>query len=78
MKASIRIPHLGESTHEVTLIQWLKKNGDRVERGEPLCEIEADKAAMELSAEEPGILEILENNSAKLKTGTVIGTIRYN
>ena len=75
MKASIKIPHLGESIHEVATIYWLKKNGDRVRCGEPLYEIESHKATMELSAEESGILEILADNSSKLTTGTVIGTI---
>ncbi|NJO01677.1 MAG: hypothetical protein HC880_08280 [Bacteroidia bacterium] len=55
----VKIPDVAESITEVTIGQWLKKNGDYVEQDEPICEVETDKATQELFAEASGTLEIL-------------------
>jgi 2-oxoglutarate dehydrogenase E2 component (dihydrolipoamide succinyltransferase) len=52
----IKVPTVGESISEVTLVTWLKKDGDWVERDELLCELESEKATFELNAEQAGIL----------------------
>lgn len=52
----IKVPPVGESINEVTLVKWLKPNGAWVERDEVLCELESEKATFELNAEQSGIL----------------------
>ena len=76
MKTAIKIPHLGESVADVLLVAWLKGNGDYIKKGETLCEIESDKASVEIPAENSGILEITTIEGTKIKTGTVIGKIQ--
>ena len=55
----IKVPTVGESISEVTLVKWLKKDGEWVERDEILCELESEKATFELNAEQAGILQIV-------------------
>ena len=50
----MKVPTIGESITEVTLSQWLKKDGDYVELDEPICEFESDKATLEFPAEAAG------------------------
>lgn len=71
----VKIPRVGESVQEVTIAKWFKKSGEYVERDEALCELESDKAAMELPAEQAGILEITVEEGADVKIGAVIGKI---
>ncbi len=68
----IKIPTVGESITEVTLVKWLKKDGEYVNRDEVLCELESEKATFELNAESAGILHILAPEiGATLKIGDV-------
>jgi 2-oxoglutarate dehydrogenase E2 component (dihydrolipoamide succinyltransferase) len=71
----VKIPTVGESITEVTLAQWLKKDGDHVEQDELICEIESDKASFELNAEQPGILHTKANEGDTIAVGSVIATI---
>ncbi len=71
----IKIPAVGESINEVTLANWTKKNGDLVNQGELLCEIESDKATFELTAETSGYLRILAEKGSTVAIGTIVGTI---
>ncbi len=52
----MKVPIIGESVTEVTLSQWLKGNGERVQLDEPICEFESDKATLEFPAEAAGKL----------------------
>ena len=52
----MKVPNIGESITEVTLSQWLKKDGDFVKVDEPICEFESDKATLEFPAEASGKL----------------------
>lgn len=56
-KVKILLPPLGEGIIEATLIQWLKKVGDKVELDEPIAEIATDKVDTEVLSPAPGILE---------------------
>ncbi len=65
----IKVPTVGESISEVTLVKWLKKDGDWVERDELLCELESEKATFELNAEQAGILQIVAQEGDTLNIG---------
>jgi len=71
----IKVPAVGESIFEALIARWLKKNGERVVKDEPLCEIETDKVTLEVNAEAAGILSIRANEGETVKIGAVIGTI---
>lgn len=75
MSIEIKIPAIGESITEVTLTTWLKEDGDYVEEGDILCEIESDKATVELPAEESGVLKIGVEDGTELEIGAVIGSL---
>lgn len=75
MSIELKIPVIGESVTEVTLSSWLKKDGDYVAEGEAVCEIESDKASMELPAPSAGVLKILAEAGSELKIGAKIGEL---
>ena len=65
----IKVPTVGESISEVTLVKWLKNDGEWVERDEILCELESEKATFELNAEKSGILHIVAKEDQTLAIG---------
>jgi 2-oxoglutarate dehydrogenase E2 component (dihydrolipoamide succinyltransferase) len=67
----IKVPTVGESITEVTLVKWLKKDGDYVNRDEVLCEMESEKATFELPAEKAGILHIVATEQSTLLIGAL-------
>jgi 2-oxoglutarate dehydrogenase E2 component (dihydrolipoamide succinyltransferase) len=71
----IKVPTVGESINEVTLVKWLKKEGDYVNRDELICELESEKATFELNAEQAGILHHVAQENAVLNIGDVACTI---
>lgn len=75
MSVELKIPVIGESVTEVTLSSWLKQDGDYVAEGEAVCEIESDKASMELPAPSAGVLKIVAEAGSELKIGALIGTL---
>jgi pyruvate dehydrogenase E2 component (dihydrolipoamide acetyltransferase) len=76
MSIAIKIPDIGTTVTIVTLVRWLKKEGDIVNRGDFLCEIETDKATSELeSIAEGTILKIMVPEGTELEQGTVIAYI---
>jgi 2-oxoglutarate dehydrogenase E2 component (dihydrolipoamide succinyltransferase) len=54
----IKVPTVGESISEVTLLKWNKKDGDYVERDEVIAELESEKATFEVNAEQAGVLKL--------------------
>lgn len=72
MAIEVKIPTLGESISEVVIARWLKKDGDYVKMDEVLCELETDKATMELNAEQAGTLKIKAQEGATLAIGDVV------
>ncbi|MCU0445161.1 MAG: 2-oxoglutarate dehydrogenase complex dihydrolipoyllysine-residue succinyltransferase [Microscillaceae bacterium] len=78
MSLEIKIPNVAESITEVTIAQWLKKDGEFVNRDEALCEVETDKATQELFSEEAGILKIMTPAGETVAVGAVIGKIESN
>jgi len=75
MALELKIPVIGESVTEVTLSSWLKKDGEYVSEGESVCEIESDKASMELPAPSSGVLKIMAQAGDELKIGEKIGEL---
>jgi 2-oxoglutarate dehydrogenase E2 component (dihydrolipoamide succinyltransferase) len=65
----IKVPTVGESISEVTLVQWLKADGEWVERDELLCEMESEKATFELNAEQAGVLHIVAKEGDTINIG---------
>jgi pyruvate dehydrogenase E2 component (dihydrolipoamide acetyltransferase) len=56
MRVEVAMPNLGYSMEEGRVSRWLKEPGDRVERGEPVAEIETDKTTIEMEALVSGTL----------------------
>lgn len=75
MALEIKVPTVGESITEVTLTQWLKKDGDYVEMDEVICELESDKATFELNAEAAGVLKTNAAEGDTIEIGSIIGSI---
>lgn len=75
MSLVIKVPPVGESISEVTLSQWIKKDGDYVEMDEVIAELESDKATFELTAEQAGILKILAQEGDTLAIGAPVCSI---
>lgn len=71
----IKVPAVGESISEVTLVKWLKKDGEYVNRDEVMCELESEKATFELNAEQAGILHIKAQEGATLAIGDLACSI---
>ncbi|WP_212002452.1 2-oxoglutarate dehydrogenase complex dihydrolipoyllysine-residue succinyltransferase [Chitinophaga sp. HK235] len=67
----MKVPTVGESISEVTLVKWTKKDGDYVERDEVVCELESEKATFELNAEEAGVLILVAKEGDTLKIGDI-------
>jgi 2-oxoglutarate dehydrogenase E2 component (dihydrolipoamide succinyltransferase) len=76
MPTDIIMPQMGESIVEGTITKWLKKPGDKVQRGEPLFEISTDKVDAEIPAPASGVLqEIKVTEGTTVGVNTVVGTI---
>jgi pyruvate dehydrogenase E2 component (dihydrolipoamide acetyltransferase) len=74
MAYEIVMPQLGLSMDKGQIIQWVKKNGELVQEGEILLEVESDKAVVEVEAVESGILHILSDpEDGEIPIGQVIG-----
>ena len=76
MAIKILVPELGESVLEATVSRWLKKQGDFVNVGEVLVELETDKVNLEVGAKGSGVLQEIDVPEGKdVKVGDVLGTI---
>ena len=71
----IKVPTVGESISEVTLLKWNKKNGEYVERDEVIAELESEKATFEVNAEQAGILKTAALEGDSLKIGDLLASI---
>lgn len=76
MAHPILMPKAGQSMTEGKIVTWLKKEGDPVERGAPLLEIETDKANLDVEATEEGVLRLIAHQEGEtVPVLTVIGVI---
>ena len=71
----IKVPAVGESISEVTLVKWLKQDGDYVDRDEVIAELESEKATFEVNAEKAGSIKTLFKEGDTLKIGDVLANI---
>lgn len=68
----IKVPVVGESISEVTLLKWTKADGAWVERDEVIAELESEKATFEINAEKAGILKHGAAEGDTVKIGDVV------
>ena len=71
----IKVPAVGESISEVTLVKWLKKDGQYVDRDEVIAELESEKATFEVNAEQAGALQTVGKEGDTLKIGDIVARI---
>lgn len=71
----IKVPTVGESINEVTLVKWIKNDGDYVERDEVIAELESEKATFEVNAEKAGVLKIVGKEGDTLNIGDTLAQI---
>jgi len=76
MSVEIRVPALGESIVDATIATWLKHEGDPVQQGDVLVELETDKVNVEVNAEQSGVLQqVIKKEGDNVAVGDVLGII---
>ena len=74
--SNVVVPQLGESVSEARVARWLKHEGDRVETGEPLVELETDKIDLEVGADHAGVLSSIKHHEGDdVKVGEVLAVV---
>ena len=71
----VKVPTVGESISEVTLLKWVKDDGQYVDRDEVIAELESEKATFEVNAEKAGTLKQAAQEGDTLKIGDVLASI---
>lgn len=75
MTTEIKVPSVGESVTEGVLSRWICKSGQGIKAGDPVFELETDKASQEIPSPAEGILEIVVPEGEKVLVGAVVGRI---
>jgi pyruvate dehydrogenase E2 component (dihydrolipoamide acetyltransferase) len=76
MAVDITMPQLGLTMTKGTIIEWLNKEGDEIEKGRPLFVVENDKSTVEIEAPADGLLaQILIPEDQEVEVGTVVGIL---
>ena len=75
MAIEIKVPAVGESISEVTLVKWLKNDGDYAQRDEVIAELESEKATFEINAEQAGKLKQVAKEGDTLAIGDLVCSI---
>jgi pyruvate dehydrogenase E2 component (dihydrolipoamide acetyltransferase) len=73
--SEVNMPKLSDTMEEGTVIEWKKKSGDPVKKGDVLAEVESDKASFELEADAEGVLSIVVDAGKAMPVGAVIANI---
>ena len=75
--SNIVVPQLGESVVEARIAKWLKKEGDQVDTGEPVVELETDKIDLEVGADHAGVLSSIKRAEEEdVKVGDLLAVIQ--
>jgi len=72
MILEMKVPSPGESITEVEIAQWLVKDGDYVEKDQPIAEVDSDKATLELPAEKSGVVSLKANEGDTVAVGDIV------
>jgi pyruvate dehydrogenase E2 component (dihydrolipoamide acetyltransferase) len=75
MADEVKLPRLGQGMESGTIVKWLKSEGDQVEKGEPLYELDTDKVTQEVEAEASGVLLKIAVAEGEADVGTTIAVI---
>src|SRR6476646_10005546 len=74
--SNIVVPELGESVVEARVARWLKKEGDRVELGEPVVELETEKIDLEVNAARSGVIPSIKRKDGEdVKIGALLAVL---
>jgi len=76
MSSQVTLPRLGQGMESGTIVRWLKSEGDKVEKGDPLYELDTEKVTQEVEAEADGVLlKILAQEGEEIEVGKAIALI---
>ena len=75
MATEVKLPRLGQGMESGTIVRWLKSEGDRVERGEPLYELDTEKVTQEVEAEASGVLLRIAVPEGEVEVGRTVALI---
>jgi pyruvate dehydrogenase E2 component (dihydrolipoamide acetyltransferase) len=76
MSSQVTLPRLGQGMESGTIVRWLKSEGDSVEKGDPLYELDTEKVTQEVEADASGVLlKILAQEGAEIEVGKAIAVI---
>ena len=75
MATEVKLPRLGQGMESGTIVRWLKSEGDAVERGEPLYELDTEKVTQEVEADASGVLLRISVAEGEVEVGRTIAMI---
>jgi pyruvate dehydrogenase E2 component (dihydrolipoamide acetyltransferase) len=76
VSSQVTLPRLGQGMESGTIVRWLKSEGDQVEKGEPLYELDTEKVTQEVEADASGVLlKILAGEGEEIEVGKAIAVI---
>jgi pyruvate dehydrogenase E2 component (dihydrolipoamide acetyltransferase) len=73
--SDVNMPKLSDTMEEGTIVEWKKKSGDVVKKGDVIAEVESDKATFDLESEDDGVLNIIVEQGVPAKIGAPIARI---
>jgi pyruvate dehydrogenase E2 component (dihydrolipoamide acetyltransferase) len=75
MATEVKLPRLGQGMESGTIVKWLKSEGDKVEKGDALYELDTDKVTQEVEAEASGVLLKIAISEGEVEVGKTIAVI---
>jgi pyruvate dehydrogenase E2 component (dihydrolipoamide acetyltransferase) len=75
MATELKLPRLGQGMESGTVVRWLKQEGDRVEKGEPLYEVDTEKVTQEVEADASGVLLKIAVQEGEVPVGQTVAVI---
>jgi pyruvate dehydrogenase E2 component (dihydrolipoamide acetyltransferase) len=75
MATEVKLPRLGQGMESGTIVRWLKSEGDQVEKGDPLYELDTDKVTQEVEADASGVLLKIAIAEGEVEVGKTIALI---
>jgi pyruvate dehydrogenase E2 component (dihydrolipoamide acetyltransferase) len=75
MATEIKLPRLGQGMESGTIVRWLKSEGDKVEKGEPLYELDTEKVTQEVEADASGVLLKIAVQEGEVEVGRTIAVV---